>query len=311
MRASRAIVVATMIVVAMVAGTGTAPAAPRPFRWKPPASPATTAPTPPGAATVAPAAETGPPAPTWAPAATAAIHPGVQTLTAGRQCTANFVFTDATDVYVGQAAHCAGTGDSTDTDGCGSASLPLGTAVEVTGASHPGVLAYSSWVTMQDRHETDPTICAFNDLALVRLDPADRADVNPSVPHWGGPVDLAPGDSATGSLVYSSGNSKLRFGLPLLMPKLGFSLGDQGDGWSHQVLTLTPGIPGDSGSAVLDAQGRALGVLSTLEILPLPGVNGVGDLRHELDYLHTQTSSTVQLAVGTEPFNGAQLPVGP
>ncbi|MGI9079352.1 MAG: serine protease [Acidimicrobiales bacterium] len=311
MRASRAIVVATMIVVGILAGTGTAPAAPRPYQWKPPAPPATTAPTQPSAATVAPATETGPPAPTWATAATAAIHPGVQTLTGGDQCTANFVFTDATDVYIGQAAHCAGTGDSTNTDGCSSSSLPLGTPVEVAGASHPGVLAYSSWVTMQDRHETDPTVCAFNDLALVRLDPADRADVNPSVPHWGGPVDLAPGDGPTGSLVYSSGNSKLRFGLPLLMPKLGFSLGDQGDGWSHQVLTLTPGIPGDSGSAVLDAQGQALGVLSTLEILPLPGVNGVGDLRHELDYLHAQTSITAQLAVGTEPFNGAQLPVGP
>jgi len=247
----------------------------------------------------------------WAPAATAAIHPGVQTYTDGGQCTANFVFTAGADVFVGQAAHCAGTGGSTATDGCTSGSLPLGTPVTVEGASHPGTLAYSSWLTMQDDHESDPEACQFNDLALVHLDPADVSSVNPSVPHWGGPVGLAPSESPLASAVYSSGNSKLRLGLPLLMPKFGLSLGDQADGWSHNVLTLTPGIPGDSGSGFLDAQGRALGVLSTLQILPLPGTNGVGDLRLELEYLHSQTSLNAQLAVGTEAFNGNQLPFGP
>ena len=44
-------------------------------------------------------------APTWAPASSAAIHPGVQTLTDGAQCTANFVFYDASNtIYIGQAA---------------------------------------------------------------------------------------------------------------------------------------------------------------------------------------------------------------
>jgi hypothetical protein len=46
-------------------------------------------------------------APIWAPAATAPIHPGVQTITAGAQCTANFVLFDASNtVYIGQAARC-------------------------------------------------------------------------------------------------------------------------------------------------------------------------------------------------------------
>src|SRR4051794_10902453 len=74
-------------------------------------------------------------APVWAPAATAAIHPGVQTVTAGAQCTANFVFYSGTTVYLGQAAHCSGTGASTETDGCTSASLPIGTAVDVGGVA--------------------------------------------------------------------------------------------------------------------------------------------------------------------------------
>src|SRR4051812_12749137 len=42
-------------------------------------------------------------APAYAPAATATIHPGVQTFTAGGQCTANFVYTDGTNTYIGQA----------------------------------------------------------------------------------------------------------------------------------------------------------------------------------------------------------------
>src|SRR3954449_8374814 len=55
----------------------------------------------------------------WAPAASAVIHPGTMMYTDGAQCTANFVYTDsAANVYVGYAAHCAGTGGSTDTNGC-------------------------------------------------------------------------------------------------------------------------------------------------------------------------------------------------
>src|SRR5258708_4625218 len=85
----------------------------------------------------------------WAPASSATIHPGVQVFTNGAQCTANFVFQDASNVYLGQAAHCSGTGSSTDTNGCTSGSLPIGTPVDVTGAAHPGVLAYNSWLQMQ------------------------------------------------------------------------------------------------------------------------------------------------------------------
>src|SRR6059058_3166829 len=92
-------------------------------------------------------------APTWAPAATAPIHPGVQTFTAGAQCTANFVFSDGTNVYIGQAAHCSGTGGNTETDGCSSPTLPVGTKVDVGGASKQGTMVYNSWATMQQLGE--------------------------------------------------------------------------------------------------------------------------------------------------------------
>jgi hypothetical protein len=246
-------------------------------------------------------------APTWAPAATATVHPGVQTFTAGAQCTANFVFTDGATVYLGQAAHCSGTGGSTETDGCTSGSLPIGTAVEVTGASHPGVLAYNSWLTMQQLGESNADTCAYNDLALIRIDPADVAKVNPSIPFFGGPTGLHSTGTAVGDKVYSYGNSELRGGITQLSPKRGISLGDDGNGWSHTVYTVTPGIPGDSGSAFVDASGKALGILSTVAIAPLAGSNGVGDLAKELAYLHAHTSIGAQLAPGTEPFNGSRL----
>src|SRR4051794_25089145 len=147
-------------------------------------------------------------APQWAPAATATIHPGTQMFTAGAQCTANFVYTDGTTTYVGYAAHCAGTGAATDTNGCTTQSLPLGTPVTFnTGANlvsegtqvGTGVLAYSSWLAMQQAGETDADTCAYNDLALVKVDPAYVGNVNPSMPFWGGPVGLANQGTTVGA----------------------------------------------------------------------------------------------------------------
>jgi len=248
--------------------------------------------------------------PAWAPAATAAIHPGVQTFTAGSQCTANFVFSDGSAVYIGQAAHCSGTGGNTATDGCTSGTLPVGTPVTVTGASKPGTMVYNSWATMQANGEADADTCAYNDLALIRLDPADFDKVNPSIPVWGGPVAPSSPGTAVGDFVYSSGNSELRLGLTQLSPKKGVSLGDSGGGWTHAVYTVTPGIPGDSGSAFLDANGRALGVLSTLSVAPTPLSNNVGDIGKEVAYMHAHGGPGASLVAGTQGFNGNQLPLG-
>jgi hypothetical protein len=257
------------------------------------------------AALLVPAAPAATAAPAWAPAATAAIHPGVQTVTAGAQCTANFVFSSGSTVYIGQAAHCSGTGGSTETDGCTSGSLPLGTPVDIGGVA-TGTLVYNSWLTMQAQGETDPDTCAYNDLALVQLSAADAAHVNPSIPFFGGPTGIG-GATAVGDNVYSYGNSSLRFGLTQLSPKRGISLGDDANGWTHTVYTATPGIPGDSGSAFLNADGQAIGVLSTVAIAPLAGSNGVGDIAHEVAYLNSHTSMNVTLAAGTEPFNAGRL----
>src|SRR6266480_4953833 len=138
----------------------------------------------------------GPPA----TAATNGIHPGDMTFTNGGQCTANFVFSDGANTYIGQAAHCSSTGTNTDTNGCTTQSLPLGTPVTILGANHPGTLAYNSWITMQAAGETNPDACAYNDLALVKIDPADAGLVNPNIPHWGGPVGINTTGTASGDM---------------------------------------------------------------------------------------------------------------
>jgi hypothetical protein len=238
----------------------------------------------------------------WAPAKSATIHPGVQVFTEGAQCTANFVFEEGSSVYLGQAAHCSGTGGQTETDGCSSASLPLGTPIEVTGASRPGTLVYNSWLTMQADGEADPDTCAYNDLALIRIDPADVGSVNPSVPGFGGPTGVGT-VGELGSTVYSYGNSELRGGIAKLSPKQGIVVQNEGGGWSHIVITLTPGIPGDSGSGFLNGAGEAIGILSTLQIAPLAGTNGVGDLGKELAYMGAHSDfGAMQLVRGTEAF---------
>ena len=250
--------------------------------------------------------------PTWAPAAQSTVHPGVMTDTEGGQCTANFVFYNATDVFIGQAAHCAGTGAATETSGCTSESKPLGTPVAIEGASKPGTLVYSSWISMSERDEKDANACAFNDFALVKVDRADLDKVNPSVPFFGGPTGITTDSLAVGDRVFTYGNSPLRGGITQLSPKTGVSVGDGGDGWSHSCYTVSPGIPGDSGSAVLDWNGRALGVLSTLEVgIPSLVANGVGNLNKELNYLRANVEefADVQLALGTVPFNPNRLPL--
>ena len=252
----------------------------------------------------------------YAPAATAKIHPGTMMYTKGAQCTANFVYTDgAGHTYLGYAAHCAGTGASTDTNGCDTGSVPLGTRVdfsndgslvdEGTIVGH-GTLVYSSWITMHKLGTTAANACAYNDLALVKVDAADVGKVNPSVPFWGGPTGIDTNGTAAGDQVWTYGNSSLRAGLSPLSPHTGISLGDDpaDGGWSHPLYTVSPGIPGDSGSGFMTAGGKAVGVLSTIAVAPLPASNNIGDLAKELAFAQAHSGiSGLTLVKGTVPFD--------
>jgi hypothetical protein len=199
----------------------------------------------------------------WAPEGSATIHPGVMTFTGGSsflngagQCTANFVYTDASgSTYLGQAAHCSSTGGSTETNGCSTKSLPLGTPIYagdlvnggVQNGTLIGTLAYNSWIAMQQAKETNAATCAYNDLALIKISAAQ----------------------------------------------------------------VSPGIPGDSGSAYMNAAGNALGVLSTVEFAPVPASNGVGTLAKELAYANTATGLGIKVAPGTTAFSAVPVPPAP
>ena len=256
----------------------------------------------------------------WADASEAWIHPGVQTVVEGGQCTSNFIFVQVetvdgveylTDVLLGYAGHCATS--TTEGDECTDEAYPIGHPVEVDGALHEGTVAYNASLTMIRVGETDTDTCMNNDFGLVRLHPADWARVNPSVPVFGGPVAVNETGTSMGDEVFSWGNSGLRLGIHQTSPKQGLSLGTAAGGWNHNVGTVTPGIPGDSGSAFLDAAGNALGVVSTVELAPFPATNNVTDLRLALQYVvdHEPELADVRLEPGTEPFDpDAFLPVG-
>ncbi|HEX2086276.1 MAG TPA: serine protease [Solirubrobacteraceae bacterium] len=263
------------------------------------------------AALLAPAA----PAAAWAPPDDATVRPGVQTITGGsNQCTANFVFADGATVYIGQAAHCSGTGAANETNGCRAGSMPNGTRVEIEDHRDPGAfpvrgtMVYNSWLAMQADGEADQNACRYNDFALVRLDDVTAADVNPTIPFWGGPEGVTASVPQLDD-VFSYGNSSLRFGVEPLKPKRGTNVQQTGGGWHYDVYTATAGIPGDSGSAFVDASGRAFGVLSTLAIAPLPASNGVSDVSRAIQYMHAHTDAFdgVTLQSGTEPFDASRV----
>ena len=227
----------------------------------------------------------------------AQVTPGVMTESSSGQCTANFIFTDGSSTYVGSAAHCVGSGAATDTNGCLVESQPIGFPITVGGATQPATLAYSSWRAMRAAGE-DPAseTCEFNDFALYRLSAADAANVDSTVPSIGGPTGTAsPGVLGT---VKSYQNSSLRLGIALLSPKYGVIVGKSPQGWSYTVYTVTPGIPGDSGSGYMTTGGQAFGVLSTLAVAPLPLSNGVASLTKAMDYARTHGVPGLQLVNG-------------
>ena len=217
------------------------------------------------------------------PAAQAAttVQPGDQLYSEAGQCTANFVYAGGGATYIGLAAHCFGTGGPTETNGCDSGSLPLGAEVRRSSSTGPviGTLAYSSWLTMQGVGEDDFETCEYNDLALIKLNASTTAVA--TMPYCGGPRGTAASVD-DGENICSIGNSGLRQGQ--LREKDGFVLFSSPEGWSHQVYTVTPGIPGDSGSGFVDSAGAAFGVLSTMQFAPYAASNGVSNLSKMLAY---------------------------
>ena len=127
----------------------------------------------------------------------------------------------------------------------------------------------------------------------------------PFRPRLGWATGIDTDGSAAGDEVFTYGNSSLRGGLSELSPDTGVNLGDDAadGGWSHPY-TVSPGIPGDSGSGFLSEGGKAIGVLSTLGLAPLPASNNIGDLAKELAFATKHSGiKGLRLTQGTEAFS--------
>ena len=161
-------------------------------------------------------------------------------------------------------------------------------------------MVYSSWVAMQADGETDPDICAYNDFALVELSAGDAADGQPErsvLRRPDGPRTRASCAPVTSVLGY--GNSTTRHGVEALRPKAGSVVTATSAGVSATRCTrVSPGIPGDSGSGYLTQNGEAVGVLSTLNLAPLPVSNGMTDLAKALRYAADHGFADLELELG-------------
>lgn len=263
------------------------------------------------AALLAPAAASAAPQSAFAPVGEAAIGPGVQVATpvgdGAELCTSNFVYSDGSTVYLGTAAHCMGTAEAgTSVDGCTEPVMDDGIAVSIRGRDgkdYTGTLAYNSWGAMQAKGETDPARCTENDLALIAIAPEDVARTSPTVPAIGGPTELDTDGTKNGEKVYSYQPNQVGVA-PI---KQGVSMG-QPDPWTHVVATVPPGVPGDSGSGYLDAEGRAFGSLSSL--MAPTTTNGVADIAQALSYAEENGAvGDVALVPGDRPFSPTALPL--
>lgn len=222
----------------------------------------------------------------WAPLEDAVIRPGVLIHTPTRACPSNFLFArpDNTSLFLGTTAACM-------------KDVPVGSVVTIGGFEALGFLAYSSWETMEETGETDPDAREYNDFAVVKIDESSRHLVNPTMLHYGGPVGLADGsEAALGSAVKTYTNDT---------SQQGFVSGRAGD-WALLVHQLPPTPPGAMGRGALTGDGRALGVVVNLGVVPAPGSNGVA----RLDTLMAYASEHAKLYMGlvtADPLEPALL----
>ena len=131
--------------------------------------------------------------------------------------------------------------------------------------------------------ESDPDTCAYNDLALIRIDPADVGSVNPSVPGFGGPTGVgaaanpAPRSTRTATRNCAAGHQA--------EPEAGGPAAGRRRRLEPHRRHPVARHPRRLGRGFLNESGQAIGVLSTLQIAPLAGTNGVGDIGREIAYL--------------------------
>lgn len=159
-------------------------------------------------------------------------------------CTFNFVFEgfdaqgDSTGQYIGTAGHCLGDGTYVFGEG-------EGNRVFDRDGRHIGRMAYSEFV---------PDFDDDRDFALIKVEAG--VEVNPAMCHWGGPVGLLTEPVHEMVELKHFGNG---LGFSATVPaRTAYAerLTAPSSQWFHGAA-----FRGDSGSGVITADGRAVGVL--------------------------------------------------
>ena len=196
------------------------------------------------------------------------IQPGGVVLTDTEMCTLNFVFRagDGTR-YIGTAGHCI-LGDSPIE---GESPLPggKGSAPEVNEKTWaPGSGPVAKGASDQRVGEFAYAVLGEpKDFALIRLDPGVNA--SPQVAFFGGPTGIN-NDRSNGpvTLEYYGNGVAVGSAVPA-RSALALGMADP-----DRVYALGLAAPGDSGSAVISSEGRAVGVLVEVGTGFDPGQNG-------------------------------------
>jgi hypothetical protein len=237
-----------------------------------------------------------------APVSPASIGPGTQLITAGRTCTASFVFRDARlRLYVGYAASCATRRAATAGNPCSARSLPRGTVVRLAERGHTlgyGRLRYSSLRALHRAGVTDAATCAANDFALVRIRGALRRQVDAGMPYWGGPSGLGALPAA-GATVF--GLARPSRGARTL-PRAG-----QVTETVQGTATMTTPLASSRaarGSGFLDDAGRAVGILTDSTAA---GDNTLVSLADVVAFARTHGVAGLRLVPGRTSFSGSAI----
>lgn len=234
--------------------------------------------------------------PEWPEISEATVRPGVGVASSAGSCTSNFVFRspDNGTLYLGLAAHCL-PGEEEDEQ------------VEIAGGEATAMVAYNSWYTMDNMDGSPGIDRDTNDFALIEIPDDVRDKVHPAIRHYGGPVGLAE-QPEVGQRVLTYGNTALRQGVEPSNTREGYVV--ESSDWYTSMYIATPGLPGDSGSAVLDGEGRALGVLIHLGVAPLAASNGAVNLAPALAWAQEHAGVEAELATW-EIIDPGVFPDGP
>jgi len=176
-------------------------------------------------------------------------------------CTMNFVFTDGLSNYIGTAGHCAGGGKTVIAQ--------IGTRVDPTNTIVT-LAAIGSVVKSVNNG-------IGRDFALVKINPAFK--VVPGVAGALGPTGVVCGDPVGQPVMHyghgyiffvEQGNAKFGEVIPDLTAVFKFTSAQYGYNW------VGYGLPGDSGSEVMNDAGLAVGDLThglAPAGVPVPGIN--------------------------------------